>query len=99
MKVQTARARFGTSLPTHCFKLPIASLVIVGIYGLGYALFTQARTIYWLPMSMPFLAAIGATLLGLAWTYLVEDRQRRVLLGFLSQFVSPEVAAELDRRG
>jgi adenylate cyclase len=55
-------------------------------------------TIYWLPLAMPLLAVIVATLLGLAWTYLVEDRQRRVLLGFLSQFVSPEVARELDRR-
>ena len=81
------------------FKLPLATAVIAAIYILGFQLFTRGRTIYWLPLAMPLSATIAATVLGLAWTYLVEDRQRRVLLRFLAQYVSPEVAAELDRQG
>ncbi len=89
----------GAILPRSAwFKLPICAAVIAAVFLLGFELFTAGRTIYWVQLVMPLLAVTMASLLGLAWTYLVEDRQRRVLLGFLSQFVSPEVARELDRR-
>jgi adenylate cyclase len=93
-------AAFGAVVPKSApAKLVIAVAAISLVYLSGYLLFVRFRNIYWLPLAMPLIASVNATLAGLAWTYLVEDRQRRVLRKFLAQYVSPEVAEELDRRG
>lgn len=80
-------------------KLVLSLSASAALFIVGYLLFVTGGQILWLPLAAPLGASILATVVGLGWTYLVEDRQRRVLLKFLAQYVSPEVAAELDRRG
>ncbi|HEY7086986.1 MAG TPA: adenylate/guanylate cyclase domain-containing protein [Tepidisphaeraceae bacterium] len=80
-------------------KLPASLAVSALLFVIGYGLFVWGRDITWLPLAAPLLATAGATVVGMTWTYLVEDRRRRTLLKFLAQFVSPNVAAELNRRG
>jgi adenylate cyclase len=64
--------------------------------GIPLVLFRGA-TIRWLPPTEPLLAAGAAVVGGMAWTYLAEDRQRRFVMRALSQSLSPEVAAEIQR--
>ena len=93
-------AAVGTVAPKRAWlKLPAPLVALAAAFLGGYLLFVHGWNIYWLPLAAPLLATVLATLGGLAWTYLVEDRQKRVLRKFLAQYVSPEVAAELDRRG
>jgi adenylate cyclase len=93
-------AALGSVFPRRVrLKLPISLLGVAFVFGAGYWLFVLQRNITWLPLFMPMLAAILAMVAGLTWTYIAEDRQRRILLGFLSQYVSKEVAEELSRRG
>lgn len=90
----------GSVMPRRVrWKLPVALSGAVLVLLIGYFLFTAGPGIIWLPLSAPLLAALLAMVTGLSWTYLVEDRQRRVLLQFLSQYVSPDVAAALQRSG
>jgi len=53
--------------------------------------------IHWLPMASPLIGLLLATLGAIAWSYLVEGRQRRLVVKALSQYVSPEVASQIDR--
>jgi adenylate cyclase len=93
-------AALGSVFPRRVrLKLPISLLGVAFVFGMGYWLFVGQRNITWLPLFMPMLAAILAMVGGLTWTYIAEDRQRRILLQFLSQYVSKEVAEELSRRG
>lgn len=93
-------AGLGAVMPRRVrWKLPVALSGAVLVLLIGYFLFTAGPGIVWLPLLAPLLAALLAMVAGLSWTYLVEDRQRRVLLQFLSQYVSPDVAAELQRSG
>jgi adenylate cyclase len=93
-------ASAGALIPKRAWiKLSIPPIVIATAFLVGYLLFVRGWNIYWLPLAAPLLAIVLATLGGLAWTYLVEDRQRRTLRKFLAQYVSPEVAEELDRLG
>jgi adenylate cyclase len=80
-------------------KVPASLAGLAMLFAAAYWLFVSRPQIYWLPLAAPLLAAGSSTIVGMAWTYLVEDRRRRVLLKFLAQFVSPDVAAELNRRG
>lgn len=95
-----ALAAAGALLPrTVILKLTQSLAGSALAFAIGYTIFVSRRDINWLPLAGPMLAAALAAMIGLAWTYLVEDRRRRVLLKFLSQYVSPEVASELNRRG
>ncbi len=93
-------AAAGAVVPKRVWwKVPISLSATAALFVAGYLLFISGLRIIWLPLAAPLAGAILATVVGLAWTYLIEDRQRRILLKFLAQYVSPDVAAELDRRG
>lgn len=74
------------------FALAAAALLIAG----AAATFT-APHIRWLPMASPLVALLIATVGAFAWSYFAEDRQRRLVLKALSQYVSPAVASEIER--
>ena len=65
--------------------------VAVAALILSAAIFTGFR---W---PRPLVALLVATVSAFAWSYLTEDRQRRLVLKALSQYVSPEVASEIER--
>jgi adenylate cyclase len=90
-------AGLGVTFPRRVgFKLALASLVLAALIGSAAALFV-GHTIHWLPLAGPLLAFLLATVGAFAWSYLSEGRQRRLVLKALSQYVSPQVAAEIDR--
>lgn len=94
-------ASAGAIAPRRVWIKVIASLAgAAGIFIVGYLLFTgSGQTTFWLAITAPMLSAALATVAALAWSYLVEDRRRRELLRFLSQYVSKHVADELSRAG
>jgi len=57
------------------------------------------RQIVWLPMATPLIALILSTLGALAYSYMTEDRARKLVLKALSQYLSPEVAREIAKTG
>ena len=70
-------AAAGSLLPRNRWlKVMTLPIAVVVAFALGYLLFVGGYNIYWLHMSTPLFACILATVGGLAWTYLVEDRQR-----------------------
>jgi adenylate cyclase len=80
-------------------KLAASLLAILLLLGAALALFRLHGTLIWTPPTTQLLCVCLAILGGLGWTYFIEDRDRRILLRFLSQYVSPHVADELSRRG
>ena len=77
-------------------KLLYATIAAAILVGAAVLMFTAAH-IRWLAMASPIIALIITTVGAFAWSYLTEDRQRRLVLKALSQYVSPEVAAEIER--
>jgi adenylate cyclase len=57
----------------------------------------QRETIRWLAPGEPMLGSIVAVVAALGWSYLIEDKDRRLFVKALSQYVSPAVAADLQR--
>jgi adenylate cyclase len=90
-------AALGVVFPRRVsLKLIFAAMVIAVLLGLATGLFL-GRPIRWLPLASPLMAFLLAIIGAFAWSYLVEGRQRRLVLKALSQYVSPQVAAEIDR--
>ena len=77
-------------------KLIGAGCTLVILLCLAVGLF-QGNTITWLPLAVPLLALLLATGGALAWSYVTEDRARRVVLKALSQYVSPAVAEQIAK--
>jgi adenylate cyclase len=50
-----------------------------------------------LPLAVPLLAILLSTVGAFAWSYFTEDRQRRMILKALAQYVSPAVADRIAR--
>jgi adenylate cyclase len=87
----------GVAFPRRVgLKLIAALIVLVVLLAVAAGLFL-GHTIRWLPLAGPLLSLMLATIGAFAWSYLVEGRQRRLVLKALSQYVSPQVAAEIDR--
>ena len=78
------------------WKVAGAAAVAGVLFACAIELF-RGRQIYWLPLASPIIALVLATVGAFAWSYFAEDRRRRVLLKALSQYVSPEIAAEVER--
>jgi adenylate cyclase len=78
------------------WKLALAVVVVAALIAAGAGMFV-GHEIRWLPLAAPLLAFLLATVGAFAWSYLAEGRQRRLVLKALSQYVSPQVAAEIDR--
>lgn len=90
-------AALGVAFPRRVgVKLALAAVVLGALIGTAAALFV-GHEIRWLPLAAPLLAFLLATVGAFAWSYLAEGRQRRLVLKALSQYVSPQVAAEIDR--
>jgi adenylate cyclase len=88
-------AAVGALFPRRMWlKLLFGFACVAAVLSLARFLFLQPQ-IRWLDPAMPLLAAVISMILGLGWTYLVEDRQARFLLGTLSQCVSPKIAQQL----
>jgi adenylate cyclase len=77
-------------------KLIFAAITFGLLFAVASGLFLGHR-IRWLPLAAPTLALLLATIGAFAWSYLAEGRQRKLVLKALSQYISPEVAAEIDR--
>ncbi len=78
------------------FKLLLAGLMLALLLAAAVALF-MGKQIDYLPLASPLLAGGLATVGGLARSFLIEDRRRRVMTKALNQYVSPEVATRLDQ--
>ncbi|HSU67369.1 MAG TPA: adenylate/guanylate cyclase domain-containing protein, partial [Tepidisphaeraceae bacterium] len=87
----------GVALPRRVWLKLLLALAVTGVlFAVAIGLFL-AQPIRWLPLAAPILSLALATIGAFAWSYLVEGRQRRLVLKALSQYVSPQVAAEIDR--
>jgi adenylate cyclase len=88
---------FGSIYPRRALVkllIPAASLAL--LLGMGVLLFRQLH-IWWLPPARSLLALMIATPAGFAYTYFIEDRQSRFMLGALRKVVSPAVADALSK--
>jgi adenylate cyclase len=93
----TFAASVGTVIPAR-FSLKIFG----GLAGPFLVLAVTAnlflkRDVSWLPPSAALVAATFAAFGGLAWSYLTELRQRRLLARAFAQYVSQEVIDEMMR--
>jgi adenylate cyclase len=87
----------GVVLPRHVsLKLLFAAVVMGLLFGIATILFVSPNIRY-LPLASPLIAVLLATITAFAWSYLAEGRQRKLVLKALSQYVSPEVAAQIGR--
>jgi adenylate cyclase len=90
-------AAIGVILPRRVtFKILLAFVGWTLLTAFAIFLFL-GHTIHWLAMASPIIALLIATVGAFAWSYLTEDRQRRFVLKALSQYLSPDVAAEISR--
>jgi adenylate cyclase len=87
----------GVAVPRRAtVKVLLAGVVATLLVVVAAVMFTR-HEIRWLPLAMPLIAILLATIATFAWSYMTEGRQRRFVLKALSQYVSPQVAAEIDR--
>lgn len=90
-------AAVGVAVPRRAWtKLLLAAVVTGALFAAAGGLFLRQQ-IVWLPTAAPLLALLLAVVGAFEWSYLTEGRQRRFVLKALAQYVSPEVAAEIDR--
>ncbi|HXE52503.1 MAG TPA: adenylate/guanylate cyclase domain-containing protein, partial [Tepidisphaeraceae bacterium] len=90
-------AAAGVMFPRRVWlKLLAAVITLLVLLAVAAKLFL-GRQIDWLPLASPLAALLIATVGAFAWSYMTEGRQRRLVLKALSQYVSPAVAAEIDR--
>ena len=97
MFLATFLAALGVAIPRRAtVKVLLAGVVATLLVVVAAVMFTRYE-IRWLPLAMPLIAILLATIATFAWSYMTEGRQRRFVLKALSQYVSPQVAAEIDR--
>ena len=90
-------AAIGVMLPRGVqSKLFGATGALALLLTIAILLFVK-RDIVYLPLAAPISAGFLATIGGFAWSYLSEDRRRKILLKALSRVVSPVIADELSR--
>ncbi len=90
-------AAFGVIAPRRVLLKVVMAIVAAGLLVAAAIAGFVAYNIHWLPMAAPLVALLLATVGAFAFTYFVEDRQRRLVLKALTQYVSPEVAAEIEQ--
>lgn len=95
----TLAAALGVVLPRRTVAKLLASAAAVGgLVALTVVLF-RGDTINWFQLGAPLIALVLSTVVAFAWSYLTEGRQRRFFFRALSQYLSPDVAAEVERSG
>jgi adenylate cyclase len=77
-------------------KLAGATLAAVLTTGGALAAFL-GRQIDWLPLGAPLVALVLATIAAFAWSYYAGDRHRRLIVKAFAQYVSPQMAAEIEK--
>jgi adenylate cyclase len=90
-------AAIGTVMPV---RVPMK--LLGGLAGVAVVLGTTAglfmgRNVLWMPAAAATVAAGLTAFVGLAWSYLTEVRQRRLIFNALVQNTSKEVADEIAR--
>lgn len=90
-------AAIGTVMPV---RVPMK--LLGGLAGVAVVIGTTAglfmgRNVLWMPAAAATLAAGLTAFVGLAWSYLTEVRQRRLIFNALVQNTSKEVADEIAR--
>jgi adenylate cyclase len=90
-------AAMGVILPRRVtLKVMLAIVAAFLLIGIAEKIFV-GHDIHWLPMASPIVAILVTIIGAFAWSYLTEDRDRRLVFKALSQYVSPDVAAEIQR--
>lgn len=90
-------AALGGMIPRRVIFKGLWGLAAIGLLlALAVGLF-RGNQIVWLPAAAPLVAVVLAMIGSFAWSYLSEDRQRRVVLKALGQYISPTVAAQIAR--
>ena len=90
-------AAAGVTFPRRVsLKLLDAALAAGALVAVAIVLFLGHR-IYWLPLAAPLVALLLSTVGAFAWSYVAEDRQRRIIFRALSQSLSPEMAEQIQR--
>lgn len=90
-------AATGVTFPRRVsLKLFAALFATAALLAVAIVLFLGHR-IYWLPLAAPLIALLLSTVGAFAWSYVAEDRQRRIIFRALSQSLSPEMAEQIQR--
>ena len=90
-------AALGVTFPRRAsLKLLATAFSGAAVLGVAIILFLGHR-IYWLPLAAPLVALLLSTVGAFAWSYVAEDRQRRIIFRALSQSLSPAMAEEIQR--
>lgn len=90
-------AALGVTFPRRVsLKLFDAAVAATALLGVAILLFLGHR-VYWLPLAAPLVALLLSTVGAFAWSYVAEDRQRRIIFRALSQSLSPEMAEQIQR--
>jgi adenylate cyclase len=97
--LSSALAAVGVTLPRRTSVKLVAAAATAGALAVLAGLLFRGRTIHWLPLAMPLMALVFSTVAAFAWSYLTEGRQRQFFFRALSQYLSPDVAAEVERSG
>ncbi|HET6252016.1 MAG TPA: adenylate/guanylate cyclase domain-containing protein [Tepidisphaeraceae bacterium] len=87
----------GVLFPRRTTLKLAASLAVVLVLVLVAIAMFRAEQIRWVPLVTPLTALIATIITAFAWSYLKEDRQRRFVVKALSQYLSPEIAALIER--
>jgi class 3 adenylate cyclase/CHASE2 domain-containing sensor protein len=88
-------AGLGVVLPKRAtLKTAAAIIAAAALVALAIVWF-DGQSIRWLPLASPLIALLIAIIGAFVFSYVTEDRQRRMLLKALSQYLSPHVAAEI----
>jgi len=90
-------ASSGVAVPRRAWLKLLLAVIVTGLLFLAAAGLFLRPQIQWLPLAAPALALLLSVVMAFEWSYLTEGRQRRFVLKALSQYVSPHVAAEIDR--
>jgi adenylate cyclase len=86
----------GSIFPRRVWAKLMAAALVFGVSIGGPYLLFRGYTIHWLAPAAPMSAGLIAIVGSLAWVYLLEDRDKRLFVKALSQYVSPAVAADLE---
>jgi len=90
-------AAVGVAFPRRATLKLAAAAVAIGVLVVIAAAMFKGQQIRWLPLAAPLTAVVLATVVTFAWSYMTEGRQRRFVVKALGQYLSPEVAASIDR--
>lgn len=90
-------AAAGAAVPRRAWAKILLPMLVLAAAVAAAAMLFHGEPIRWLAPATMIAAGLLSTGGGLAWSYFIEDRQRRFFLKALADCVSPAVADELAR--